>query len=251
LYKIWGAEASAAQQEYATDTCFETAVVGKISTIQKEYLLSRSEDPGYDLVGDGWASQYYMQPQILHAFRDAVTAAVVLPERDSFQCSQAGSLKLLYVVRKHNRKITNEEEIMDAIRSTSENGWCTLRVSMESYSLEEQIQLWHDADVAIATHGASGAGAIFMRPGARFIELQGNNWDRRWALDLATLNGVHTMVLRSQTSAVPHRGAPGWVIPARDYAALRDQDVTVDVESFKRLLENIGQSRDAERRVSM
>lgn len=77
------------------------------------------------------------------------------------------SKKKIYVSRAdaRNRYVTNEPEILNLL---SDFGFET--VTMSKYRLEEQIQIFQQAEVVVGSHGAALAHTAFMAPGAVLIE---------------------------------------------------------------------------------
>ena len=98
--------------------------------------------------------------------------------------------------------------------------------------LLDQVRTVRSARAVVAAHGASGALlALAMRPSAVFLELQSHGWDRRWAVDIALLNGIDARILREVAPAnkpIPPIGSPGWIIPMSEYQNNLARDVSID-----------------------
>lgn len=72
----------------------------------------------------------------------------------------------IYIKRANRRKITNEKEILGTLRKYGFKA-----VSLESMSLEKQMEVFYSAEIVIGAHGAGLTNLVFCRPGTRVIEL--------------------------------------------------------------------------------
>lgn len=79
----------------------------------------------------------------------------------------------LYVSRSdaNVRRLTNELEIIEHLEPL---GFVTASLSDKPFS--EQAQLFFDADVIVAPHGAGLANLVFCRPGTKVLEIMPPNW---------------------------------------------------------------------------
>ena len=78
------------------------------------------------------------------------------------------SPKKLYIRRIGVRRLLNAEEI--AVK----NGY-TVMVP-EEHSVEEQMTLFHNADVVLCPHGANSTNFLYMRKGSVFVEIFSDRW---------------------------------------------------------------------------
>ncbi|MFE4201432.1 glycosyltransferase family 61 protein [Aneurinibacillus aneurinilyticus] len=86
---------------------------------------------------------------------------------------QNGKYNRIYISRgsaKH-RKITNEDEVSQFL-----NHLGFQKITLENYTLNEQIQLIASADIIVSPHGAGLANLIFAKPGTKIIELFNPSW---------------------------------------------------------------------------
>ncbi len=74
------------------------------------------------------------------------------------------------------RKLLNGEDI--AVK----NGYTV--IVPEEYSVREQMDLFHNADIILCPHGANSTNFIYMREGAVFAEIFSDRWHAR-------INGRH------------------------------------------------------------
>lgn len=72
----------------------------------------------------------------------------------------------IYIIRTNRRKITNEKEILGTLGKYGFKA-----VSLESMSLEKQMEVFYSAEIVIGAHGAGLTNLVFCRPGTRVIEL--------------------------------------------------------------------------------
>lgn len=74
-------------------------------------------------------------------------------------------LKRLYIARRGNRKVTNEESVLSALAK-----YGFQRIYMEDYSIVDQIALAAGAECIAGPHGAGMTAALFLKPGGTMIE---------------------------------------------------------------------------------
>lgn len=79
--------------------------------------------------------------------------------------------KRIYVTRVSRRKIINEQEIVDFLRSVDFE-----IIVPEELSIYEQMKYFHNADVIVTPHGANSANLLFAQEGATFVECFGHMW---------------------------------------------------------------------------
>lgn len=102
----------------------------------------------------------FLRPEIVEWWRRKIAPA----------CSAAGapSCRRLLISRRHTaaRSLTNEDELIEALRKFHFETVCT-----EHLSALQQVQLFHDAELIVAPHGAGLANMLFCRR-ASVVELQ-------------------------------------------------------------------------------
>ena len=123
--------------------------------------------------------------------------------------------KKLYIKRIGVRKLLNGEDI--AVK----NGYTV--IVPEEYSVREQMDLFHNADIILCPHGANSTNFIYMREGAVFAEIFSDRWHMR-------LNGQHCKHL-----GIHYLEMEG---PAHDDGSLPQfLDYTVKEESLQRFID--------------
>lgn len=70
-----------------------------------------------------------------------------------------------------HRKVTNENEVFQFL---SHLGF--QKITLENYTLNEQIQLIASAKIIVSPHGAGLANLVFAKPGTKIIELFSPSW---------------------------------------------------------------------------
>jgi hypothetical protein len=74
--------------------------------------------------------------------------------------------KRIYISRKKNRRILNEEEIMKILIKYN-----FIKVELEKMSVEEQVKLFSSSEVIVGPHGAGLANLAFCSPGTKVFEI--------------------------------------------------------------------------------
>lgn len=79
----------------------------------------------------------------------------------------------IYISRENawNRKVINEEEVISYLA-----GYGFEKVTLESMTVAQQIQLFSSAKVIVAPHGAGLTNLVFCHPGTKVIELFSPNY---------------------------------------------------------------------------
>ena len=77
--------------------------------------------------------------------------------------------KKIYVTREYSsyRKIINEGDIVTLLR---ENGYKFINPQL--YTIQEQIEIFSDAEKIVAPHGSNLANIIFCKPGTEILEIK-------------------------------------------------------------------------------
>lgn len=121
-----------------------------------------------------------------------------------------------------NRRISNEQEMIPVLER---NGFKIYR--LENLTLEEQANIFFNASVILAPHGASLVNLIFSQPGTRVIEIFSPQWinccywilSNRLSLQYGYLVG--NLVERNGNKSIS-----------------RDSDITVDIRELEKTIES-------------
>jgi hypothetical protein len=102
------------------------------------------------------------------------------------ELSGAGERVYLSRGRAPKRKVSNEDELLDALR---EFGFRV--VHFEEHTFEEQVRIAAGARFLISNHGAGLTNMLFMNPGGRVLELRRRDErERNWFFNLASASGL-------------------------------------------------------------
>jgi capsular polysaccharide biosynthesis protein len=126
---------------------------------------------------------------------------------------------------KHNRSVTNEDAVIEALQARGFELF-----DPGAVSVADQIHTFGEADVIVAPHGAALANLAFCSPGSALLELFPSNafvadyWKMAWGvpgLDYRYLSGIGR----------PARGDRHHFVIA---------DITVDIPAMLRMLRDLG-----------
>jgi hypothetical protein len=119
------------------------------------------------------------------------------------------------------RRIANEEEISEALRQHDFE-----ILEAETLSFREQADLFANASVIVAPHGAALANTVFCRPGTRVVEISTRAGYRDWYWQLAAVALLSYEVLEAH--------------PTRSFSGPNENaDMIVSREGLARLLESL------------
>lgn len=120
-------------------------------------------------------SEFYLQPERLLVpslimnshyppWATATLRELLLPHRDA----SLASPERIYIPRSrgYSRRIVNEDQVISCLE---EYGF--VAVSLEKWTIAEQIQIFASAKVIVGPHGAGFTNLAFCRPGTRVIEI--------------------------------------------------------------------------------
>lgn len=145
---------------------------------------------------------------LMHFFRDKMLSGIA---------SQLHPIRCIYITRgkARRRRISNEEVVFELLR---EKGF--EKIVLEDLHLKDQVKLFQESRVVVASHGAGLANTIFMQKGQTVIELKSDN-NRYWCyFSLARVFGLKYYYSLNKGSSANHR----------------DADITVDIERLKALV---------------
>ena len=96
--------------------------------------------------------------------------------------------KLIYISRKNAsyRRIINENELITLLDSFGFKAFC-----LESFSFLEQVDLFSQAEVVIAPHGAGLTNLLFSQPGIKVIEIFAPSYPGKCFQNLCGLYGLN------------------------------------------------------------
>jgi hypothetical protein len=103
------------------------------------------------------------------------------------------------------RRIANEKEISEVLRQHDFE-----ILEAETLSFREQAELFANASVIVAPHGAALANIVFCQPGTRVVEISTRAGYRDWYWQLATVAGLSYKVLEARptgSSSGPNENA--------------------------------------------
>jgi Glycosyltransferase 61 len=126
----------------------------------------------------------------------------------------------LYLSRAHRavRRIVNEKEISAILRQHDFE-----ILEAENLSWREQADLFANAIMIVAPHGAALANIVFCQPGTRVVEITTRAGYRDWYWQLAAVAGLSYEVLEAQPI---------------DSSSIENADMIVSRENLVRLLES-------------
>lgn len=138
------------------------------------------------------------------------------------------SRKMIYLTRRNqvtysDRTISNEDEV---VRALMKMGFAIIEPG--NLAFEEQVSLFHGADIVVAAHGSAFGNLPFSRPRSTLIDLMPttyiNYWSRRnfaperWALNLTTFFQLNYFLVfcQSHTVEAAAKGASSPIVSTVD-----------------------------------
>ena len=91
--------------------------------------------------------------------------------------------KKIYIKRVGRRKLLGADGI------TAAYGFTT--IIPEDYSVQEQMELFYNADIVFCNHGANSTNCLYMHKGSVFIEAFSSYWINRCNLYTVAATGIH------------------------------------------------------------
>ena len=122
------------------------------------------------------------------------------------------------------RRIVNEEALVEMLLSLDFE-----IIASEDYSLLEQAQLFHDADVVVGAHGAGLTNILFCRENTKVIELLHHEFDQ----------GVTSYAALSELFDLQYKMYVGKAIQDEKESWNANLNFTVNVKQVKALLSEL------------
>jgi capsular polysaccharide biosynthesis protein len=134
--------------------------------------------------------------------------------------------KRIYVSRGRigRRHIENETELLEVLRPL---GFQT--VFCEDLTFQEQMRLFHDAEVIVTPHGAGLSNLLFCRPGTKVIEIFNRGWRPEIFWQLSEAMGLDHYCLFAEEPAA-----------ADPKLAAQHRNILVSLDELRKLLELAG-----------
>jgi capsular polysaccharide biosynthesis protein len=145
---------------------------------------------------------------LMHFFRDKMLSSTPY-HTDPFRC--------IYITRgkASRRRISNEEAVFELLEKKGFE-----KIVLEDLQLKDQVKIFQEARVVVASHGAGLANTMFMQKSQTVIELKSDN-NRYWCyFSLARVFGLKYYYSLNKGSSANHR----------------DADITIDIECLKALV---------------
>jgi capsular polysaccharide biosynthesis protein len=132
---------------------------------------------------------------LMHFFRDKIlggTASHVHP----FRC--------IYITRgkARRRRISNEEAVFELLEKKGFE-----KIVLEDLKLKDQVKIFQEARVVVASHGAGLTNSMFMQKGQTIIELKSDNNNYWCYFSLARVFGLKYYYSLNKGSSANHRDA--------------------------------------------
>ena len=146
---------------------------------------------------------------LMHFFRNKMVSTIESAKVVPFRC--------IYITRgkARRRRISNEETVFELLKKKGFE-----KIVLEDLQLKEQVKLFQEARVVVASHGAGLTNSMFMQKGQTIIELKSDN-NRYWCFfSLARVFGLKYYYSLNKGSSANHR----------------DANITVDIDRLKILL---------------
>jgi capsular polysaccharide biosynthesis protein len=125
--------------------------------------------------------------------------------------------RLIYITRgkARRRTVSNEDEVFDLLESRGFE-----KVTLEDLHLKDQVRLFQEANVVVASHGAGLTNIMFMQKGQSVIELKSDNNDYWCYFSLARVYRLKYFYILSKGSTLQHR----------------DADILVDIDQLRKIV---------------
>lgn len=145
---------------------------------------------------------------LMHFFRDKMLSG-------TYSCAQP--FRCIYITRgkAKRRRISNEDAVFDSLEQKGFE-----KLELEDLKLIDQVKVFQEARIVVASHGAGLTNIMFMQKGQIVIELKSEN-NRYWCyFSMARVFGLKYYYSLNQGSSCNHR----------------DADITVDVPRLQILV---------------
>lgn len=145
---------------------------------------------------------------LMHFFRDKMLSGI---------SSSTHPYRYIYITREkaRRRKVSNEEAVFELLEKQGfEN------LVLEDLKFIDQVKLFQEARMVVASHGAGLTNSMFMQKGQTIIELKSEN-NRYWCyFSMARVFGLRYYYSLNKGSSANHR----------------DADITVDIAQLQKLV---------------
>lgn len=141
-------------RERQIDTLSETCAVAKGGAVLRSYT---------DIMAERANGDFSLYANCHPADYQQLRALLSLPK--------ARPIRRLMIQRKGNRRLSHEQELLDAIRPLGFE-----MLEDKPRSVQEQIQIFSEAACVVAPHGASAANILWGSPQIRFMEVLSSTW---------------------------------------------------------------------------
>lgn len=102
-----------------------------------------------------------VSPAVLHYVKNKLLTAVLMRGKN-----QAFNKKVFISRKDTSRKIGNEQEIFNALQK-----YGFAKYELSKLTVEDQILLFHNAEIVVAEHGAGLTNILFCNPGTKIVEI--------------------------------------------------------------------------------
>ena len=128
--------------------------------------------------------------------------------------------RLVYITRgkARRRRVSNEDQVFELLGSRGFE-----KVTLEDLHLKDQVQLFQEARVVVASHGAGLTNIMFMQKGQTVIELKSDNNNYWCYFSLARVFGLKYFYNLSKGISHNHR----------------DADILVDIDQLKKIVTQV------------
>jgi hypothetical protein len=151
----------------------DKASIARLAKVFKRTLLHGFDEPQYYdrgifLRSRDFIMKHFNKAPIGGRDKTLEPASIVLVERGVGDPYYSSSLSEAKSSGKSRRSVPNIEEIALALRKHGKNGNV---FQLESMSLEEQSRIFGSAQIVVAQHGAALANIMWMKTGAKVVEI--------------------------------------------------------------------------------
>ena len=143
----------------------------------------------------------------LYSFRPSDSVVGLLEDYEKKCVSLGREIKYperIFISRKDSqrRSLDNEEELSNALKELD-----FVEIIMTNLSLEEQVSVFNNSRIIVASHGAGLTNTLFCSPGCHLFEILPENYPNACFFRLAQMKNVfyHQLIAQSSESTDPHQ----------------------------------------------